>query len=77
MDHRSFGSCAALLLLLGGSALLGASAGWAHSRGLYATQAEAQKRAEELHCKGTFQMGTLWMPCANERALHKALQRAQ
>lgn len=49
----------------------------AHTRGLYATKQEAEKRAAELKCKGTFPMGTLWMPCANERALHKALQQAQ
>lgn len=48
----------------------------AHRRGLYATQAEAQKRAAELHCTGTFALGNQWMPCANERALHEALQKA-
>jgi len=48
----------------------------AHTRGLYATKQEAEKRAAELKCKGTFPLGTLWMPCANERALHKALQQA-
>jgi hypothetical protein len=49
----------------------------AHMRGMYATKAEAEKRAAELNCKGTFAMGTMWMPCANERALHDALQKAQ
>lgn len=49
----------------------------AHMRGMYATKAEAEKRATELKCKGTFAMGTMWMPCANERALHDALQKAQ
>lgn len=49
----------------------------AHMRGLYATKAEAEKRAAELKCKGTFAMGAMWMPCANERALHDALQKAQ
>jgi hypothetical protein len=49
----------------------------AHMRGMYATKAEAEKRAAELKCKGTFAMGTMWMPCANERALHDALQKAQ
>lgn len=37
----------------------------------------AEKRAAELKCKGVFAMGSLWMPCANERALHDALQKAQ
>jgi hypothetical protein len=49
----------------------------AHMRGMYATKAEAEKRAAELKCKGAFAMGTMWMPCANERALHDALQKAQ
>ena len=49
----------------------------AHMRGMYATKADAEKRAAELKCKGTFAMGAMWMPCANERALHDALQKAQ
>lgn len=75
------------LLLRGRPALLGllllaplvghALPAQAHMRGMYATKEEAEKRARELKCKGTFAMGTLWMPCANERALHKALQQAQ
>lgn len=46
-------------------------------KGMYATKAEAEKRAAELKCKGAFAMGSAWMPCANERALHEALQKAQ
>ena len=46
----------------------------AHMRGMYATKAEAEKHAAQLKCKGAFQMGELWMPCASERALHDALQ---
>ncbi len=49
----------------------------AHMRGMYATKAEAEQRAAELKCKGVFAMGSMWMPCANERALHDALQKAQ
>ena len=45
-----------------------------HMRGMFATKAEAEKRAAQLNCKGAFAMGSLWMPCANERALHDALQ---
>ncbi|MFM8258561.1 MAG: gibberellin regulated-like protein [Vulcanococcus sp.] len=37
----------------------------------------ASSPAAELNCKGAFAMGSMWMPCANERALHDALQRAQ
>jgi hypothetical protein len=64
-----------LLVLAPGIGLISLPA-HAHTRGLYATKQEAELRAAELKCKGTFQMGTLWMPCANERALHKALQKA-
>ena len=41
---------------------------------MFKTRQEAEERAAELKCKGTFAMGSLWMPCANEQALHKALQ---
>jgi hypothetical protein len=47
----------------------------AHMKGMYDTKAEAEKRAAQLKCKGTFQMGDMWMPCATERVLHDALQR--
>jgi hypothetical protein len=43
-------------------------------QGMFKTRQEAEKRAAELRCKGAFAMGSLWMPCANEQALHKALQ---
>ncbi len=45
-------------------------------RGMFATKAEAEKRAAELNCKGAFQMESLWIPSANERALHDVLQKA-
>jgi hypothetical protein len=46
----------------------------AHMKGMFRTRQEAEKRAAQLRCKGAFAMGTMWMPCANEQALHKALQ---
>jgi len=49
--------------------------GYSHMFGMFATKAEAERRAAELKCKGVFAMGKMWMPCANERALHDALQR--
>ena len=45
----------------------------AHMKGMYKTKAAAEKRAQELRCAGAFAMGGLWMPCANEQALHKAI----
>jgi len=68
---------AASLFTMLTSLLWSAAPGYAHMRGMYATKAEAEKRSAELNCQGTFQMGNLWMPCANERALHNALQKSQ
>jgi hypothetical protein len=47
----------------------------AHMKGMFKTKQEAEQRAAELKCKGAFAMGSLWMPCANEQQLHKALQK--
>ena len=55
------------VVLMGGAVL-------AHTKGLYKTQAEAQKRAQELGCQGTHQNNGLWMPCAHEGMLHKDLR---
>lgn len=55
--------------------LLSAEACWAHAKGLYKTQAEAEKRAKELGCKGTHQNNGLWMPCSHEAMLHQELRQ--
>ena len=47
----------------------------AHRHGMYATRAEAEKRAMQLQCQGVYAIGDMWMPCASERALHEALQK--
>ena len=47
----------------------------AHSKGLYATEAEAQLRAAEIGCKAVHQNNGRWMPCANERELHQQLRK--
>lgn len=49
---------------------------WPHSRGMYASKDEAQKRAEELGCQEVHRKGDRWTPCRDEQALHRAL-RAQ
>lgn len=48
---------------------------WAHAKGMYKTQAEAEKRAKELGCEGTHQNNGLWMPCGGEAMLHKELRK--
>ena len=70
---RTFSAGALLAVLMFGAWF--AAPGRAHMRGMYATKAEAEKRAAELNCKGAFQMESLWMPCANERVLHDVLQK--
>ena len=47
----------------------------AHSKGLYATQIEAQARAKQLGCTTTHQNNDRWMPCSNEQELHKQLRK--
>ena len=47
----------------------------AHSKGLYATEAEAQQRAAEIGCNAVHQNNGRWMPCANERELHQQLRK--
>jgi len=51
------------------------SAANAHGRGMYRTQVEAEKRATELKCQGSFKIGDAWMPCSSEHAMHEALQK--
>ena len=47
----------------------------AHNRGLYATEAEAKQRAEQIGCTSIHQNKDRWMPCANERELHQHLRK--
>ena len=54
---------------------LSGSAGLTHGKGLYATEAEAQQRAEQLGCSSTHQNNNRWMPCANEQELHQQLRK--
>jgi len=56
-------------------AVLLPSQAMAHAKGLYKTQAEAEKRAKELGCKGTHQNNGLWMPCGHEAMLHQELRQ--
>lgn len=63
-----------LLPLVSGALLLSGEAS-AHTKGLYKTKAEAEKRARELGCKGTHLNNGLWMPCAHEAMLHQELRQ--
>ena len=65
----------ALALLLSAGVALAPGAARAQAYDMFPSKAAAEKRAKELKCKGAFAMGSLWMPCANEQQLHKALQK--
>jgi hypothetical protein len=49
-------------------------ASFAHPKGLYDTQQQAEQRARELGCSGTHENNGKWMPCSNEATLHQHLR---
>ena len=49
--------------------------GMAHSKGIYETQAEAEKRATEIGCTTVHENNGHWMPCENEQELHRQLRK--
>ena len=46
----------------------------AHFKGYYSSISEAKEKAKELGCIGTFKIKKMWMPCENEKELHKYLR---
>ena len=48
---------------------------WSHGKGIYDTQAEAEIRAQDIGCSTTHQNNGKWMPCADERELHRQLRK--
>ena len=46
----------------------------AHPIGIYKSQNEARQHSAELQCEGIHKNGNYWMPCTNEKELHKALR---
>ena len=55
--------------------LVNQTPGMAHGKGLYATEAEAQQRAAEIGCNSVHENNGRWMPCTDERELHKQLRK--
>ena len=55
--------------------LVNQTPGLAHSKGLYATEAEAKQRAAEIGCTAVHKNDGRWMPCADERELHQQLRK--
>ena len=51
------------------------SASYSHSKGIYETKAEAEKRATEIGCTTVHENNGHWMPCENEQELHRQLRK--
>ena len=55
--------------------LVNPTPGMTHSKGLYATEAEALQRAAEIDCTSVHKNNGRWMPCTDERELHQQLRK--
>lgn len=54
--------------------MAGVSVG-AHSRGIYVSRTDAEVRAKEIGCITVHQNNGKWMPCSDERELHRQLRK--
>ena len=55
--------------------LVNPTPGMTHSKGLYATEAEALQRAAEIGCNSVHENNDRWMACTDERELHQQLRK--
>ena len=46
----------------------------AHMRGTFSSEQEAENRSLELGCPGIHKNKDKWLPCKNEKELHKYLR---
>ena len=47
---------------------------YAHMKGTFSTEKEANKKSLELGCVGTHKNQDKWLPCENEKELHRYLR---
>ena len=47
----------------------------AHQRGYYSTKFQAEEKAKDLGCVGTFKIKEMWMACESEKELHNYLRK--
>ena len=47
---------------------------FAHMKGTFSTEKEAEKKSLELGCVGTHKNQDKWLPCENEKELHRYLR---
>ena len=48
---------------------------YAHIRGTFSSAHEAEKKSLELGCVGIHKNQDRWLPCKNEKELHKYLRK--
>ena len=48
---------------------------YAHMRGTFSSEKEALEKSLKLGCKGTHMNQDKWLPCENEKELHKYLKK--
>ena len=46
-----------------------------HMKGTFSTEKDAEKKSLELGCEGIHKNQDKWLPCKNEKALHKYLRK--
>ena len=47
----------------------------AHIRGTFSSKQEAENRSLEIGCQGIHKNQDKWLPCENEKELHKYLRK--
>ena len=47
----------------------------AHIKGIFSSEQDALKKSLELGCKGIHKNQDRWLPCENEKELHKYLRK--
>ena len=47
----------------------------AHMKGTFSTEKDAKKKSLELGCVGIHKNREKWLPCKNEKELHKYLRK--
>ena len=47
----------------------------AHMKGTLSSEKEAEKKSLELGCDGVHKNQSKWLPCENEKELHKYLRK--
>ena len=45
-----------------------------HTRGIYKNSTDAKDHSSQLECDAIHKNGEYWMPCSNEKELHKKLR---